>query len=175
MPKSYSQDVRDRVIDAVERGEMSRRAAARRYGISESVAIKWLERVERDGSREPWATGDPQRRGVARVCFEIIAGPQSDRAGLRQVQNRAAKGGSAKLRSRIPSLRSDPHSIPTRRMRPIHQERRLCVNPKAGSSRQKFTPAACRSRGGTRLHSNKLVQARKNFKGLFDWRDFHMQ
>src|SRR6478672_7038802 len=48
MPKPYSQDLRDRVIDAVERGEMSRRAAARRYEISESVAIKWLERVERD-------------------------------------------------------------------------------------------------------------------------------
>jgi putative transposase len=42
MPKPYSQDLRDRVIDAVERGEMSRRAAARRYEISESVAIKWL-------------------------------------------------------------------------------------------------------------------------------------
>src|ERR1700722_9941184 len=57
MPKAYSQDLRDRVIDAVERGEMSRRAAARRYAISESVAIKWLERVERDGSREPVGHG----------------------------------------------------------------------------------------------------------------------
>jgi transposase len=46
MAKPYSQDLRDRVIDAVEREEMSRRAAARRYEISESVAIKWLERVE---------------------------------------------------------------------------------------------------------------------------------
>jgi transposase len=53
MPKPYSQDLRDRVIDAAERGGMSRRAAARRYEISESVAIKWLERVERDGSRKP--------------------------------------------------------------------------------------------------------------------------
>ena len=53
MAKPYSQDLRDRVIDAVERGEMSWRAAARRYAISESVAIKWLERVERDGSRGP--------------------------------------------------------------------------------------------------------------------------
>jgi transposase len=56
MPKPYSQDLRDlrdRVIDAVERGEMSRRAAARRYEISESAGIKWLERLERDGSREP--------------------------------------------------------------------------------------------------------------------------
>ena len=57
MPKPYSQDLRDRVIDAVERGEMSRRAAARRYEISKSVAIKWLERVERHGSREPVGHG----------------------------------------------------------------------------------------------------------------------
>ncbi len=53
MPKPYSQDLRDRVIDAVERGGMSCRAAARRYEISESVAIKWLERYRRDGSRKP--------------------------------------------------------------------------------------------------------------------------
>src|SRR3984957_19465954 len=57
MAKPYSQDLRDRVIDAVKRGEMSRRGAARRYEISESVAIKWLERVERDGSREPVGHG----------------------------------------------------------------------------------------------------------------------
>ena len=57
MPKPYSQDLRDRVIDAVKKGEMSRRAAARRYEISESAAIKWLERVERDGSREPVGHG----------------------------------------------------------------------------------------------------------------------
>ena len=57
MAKPYSQDLRNRVIDAVERGEMSRRAAARRYEISDSVAIKWLQRVERDGSREPVGHG----------------------------------------------------------------------------------------------------------------------
>src|SRR5271155_1200969 len=60
MPKPYSQDLRNRVIDAVERGEMSRRAAARRYEISESVAVKWLERVERHGSREPVGHGGPR-------------------------------------------------------------------------------------------------------------------
>ena len=57
MAKPYSQDLRDRVIDAVKRGEMSRRAAARRYEISESVAIEWLERLERHGSREPVGHG----------------------------------------------------------------------------------------------------------------------
>ena len=52
MAKAYSQDLRNRVIDAVRSGKMSRRAAARHYAVSESVAVKWLERVERHGSRE---------------------------------------------------------------------------------------------------------------------------
>ena len=57
MPKPYSQDLRHRVIEAVERGGMSCRAAARRYEISASVAIKWLGRYRRDGSREPIGHG----------------------------------------------------------------------------------------------------------------------
>jgi len=57
MAKRYSQDLRDRVIDAVERGEMSRREAGRHYKVSQSVAIKWLERLERHGSREPVGHG----------------------------------------------------------------------------------------------------------------------
>jgi transposase len=57
MPKPYSQDLRNRVIDAVERGEMSRRAAARRYEVSESAAVKWLGRFEQDGSRAPVGHG----------------------------------------------------------------------------------------------------------------------
>src|ERR1700733_3660991 len=48
---------RDRVIDAVQRAKMSRRAAGRHYEVSESVAIKWLERLERHGSREPVGDG----------------------------------------------------------------------------------------------------------------------
>src|SRR5580698_3277042 len=57
MPKPHSQDLSDWVIEAVKRGAMSRRAAARRYEISESVAVKWLERVEQEGSREPVGHG----------------------------------------------------------------------------------------------------------------------
>jgi transposase len=62
MPKPYSQDLRSRVIDAVEKGAMSPRAAARRYEISESIAIKWLERVEwvvRERLSGTGATGRP--------------------------------------------------------------------------------------------------------------------
>ncbi len=57
MGASYSQDLRDRVIDAVVVGGMSRRAAAHRFGVSESAAIKWVQRFERSGSRKPVGTG----------------------------------------------------------------------------------------------------------------------
>ncbi|MER9076494.1 IS630 family transposase [Mesorhizobium sp. M0904] len=56
MASSYSQDLRDRVIGAVEEG-MSRRAAARRFGVSDSAAIKWLQHWQCTGSRKPVGTG----------------------------------------------------------------------------------------------------------------------
>jgi transposase len=57
MARAYSQDLRDRVIDAVEHGGMTRRAAAGRFGISESSAIKWVQRYERAGDRRSAGTG----------------------------------------------------------------------------------------------------------------------
>ena len=57
MPKPFSQDLRDRVIDAVARDAMSCRAAARRFGVSESSAVKGLERFHRDGARDPVGRG----------------------------------------------------------------------------------------------------------------------
>jgi transposase len=57
MPRAYSQDLRDRVIDAVVEGGESRRAAARRFGVSESSAVKWLGRVTGLGDRCCAGTG----------------------------------------------------------------------------------------------------------------------
>jgi transposase len=57
MAGAYSQDLRDRVIDAVEKEGMSRRAAARRFGVCESAAVKWLQRYTDMGHREPVGTG----------------------------------------------------------------------------------------------------------------------
>ena len=42
MPKSYSGDLRERVIEAVEMEGASRREAAERFDISVSSAVKWL-------------------------------------------------------------------------------------------------------------------------------------
>ena len=51
MPKAYSQDLRVRVIEAVE-GGASRRAAAAQFSISPSSAIKWDQRFRETGSTQ---------------------------------------------------------------------------------------------------------------------------
>ena len=61
MAGAYSQDLRDRVINAVVVEGMSRRAAAARFGVSESSAIKWVERFERSGSRTAAKMGGYKR------------------------------------------------------------------------------------------------------------------
>ena len=49
MPKPYSQDLRMRVVEAVD-GGASRREAAELYGISPSVVVIWMQRWEETGS-----------------------------------------------------------------------------------------------------------------------------
>lgn len=52
MAKSLSVDLRRRVVDAVDVG-LSCRAAAERYGVGVSSAIRWVQRVRARGSVEP--------------------------------------------------------------------------------------------------------------------------
>ena len=56
MARPYSQDLRIRLVRYVE-GGMSARAAAKVFGVSESSAIKWMQRWRRQGSVAP----DPVR------------------------------------------------------------------------------------------------------------------
>lgn len=51
MPRAYSQDLRSRVLDAVAGGR-SARSAARLFSVSESTAIKWVQRFRRLGVKE---------------------------------------------------------------------------------------------------------------------------
>lgn len=51
MPRAYSLDLRQRLIDAVEAGS-SARAAARRLDVSASTAVKWVQRKRETGSVE---------------------------------------------------------------------------------------------------------------------------
>jgi transposase len=60
MARSYSMDLRERVVGAIESG-MSRRKAARTFGVSASSAVKWMQKLRRAGSAAPAAMGGDRR------------------------------------------------------------------------------------------------------------------
>jgi transposase len=57
MPRSYSGDLRERVIDAVKKDGASRREAAERFDVSVSSAVKWLQRWSQSRSAAPKPRG----------------------------------------------------------------------------------------------------------------------
>ncbi len=61
MVKPFSQDLRLRVIAAVEEEGLSRRAAARRCRVSKSSAVRWLQAYERTGRTRSRAMGGDRR------------------------------------------------------------------------------------------------------------------
>ena len=56
MPRPYSIDLRERVIEAIAAGA-SRRETAEQFGLSPSVVIIWAQRWEATGSIAPTPTG----------------------------------------------------------------------------------------------------------------------
>lgn len=77
MSKALSVDLRERVVQAVAAGA-SRRAAAARFGVSASSAIRWCARLGATGSVKPKALGGDRRSGrteafAARI-LELVAG-----------------------------------------------------------------------------------------------------
>jgi len=60
MTKPLSNDLRHRVIAAVDDG-MSRRAAAERFGVAPSTAIRWVQQWRRTGSVQPRPQGGDNR------------------------------------------------------------------------------------------------------------------
>lgn len=62
MGKSYTSDLRERVIGLIEAGQ-SRRQAARHFGVSPSCAVKLMAHWRRTGSLEPVRQGRPHGGG----------------------------------------------------------------------------------------------------------------
>lgn len=60
MTKALSNDLRDRLIDAVD-GGISCRAAAARFGVAPSTAVKWFDRWRRKGERSSMFQGGDKR------------------------------------------------------------------------------------------------------------------
>jgi transposase len=77
MPKAYSCDLRERVIEAVETGA-SRREAAERFEVSASSAVKWLQRWREKRSAEPQPRGgsiSPLEKFAAKVLAVVAEQP----------------------------------------------------------------------------------------------------
>jgi transposase len=71
MGKPYSIDLRERVRAEVESGR-SRRAAARRYDVSASFAVKLADRISRTGSAAPARQGRPPGGGKLRPYLRVL-------------------------------------------------------------------------------------------------------
>lgn len=61
MPGAYSQDLRERVITAASKTGVSIRKVARRFEVSASSAIKWVQRWREAGSMAAQPTGGDRR------------------------------------------------------------------------------------------------------------------
>ena len=65
MARPYSDDLRERVVAAVERDGMSRHKAAAHFGVAVSTAVGWLARFRRTGSVAPGQMGGHKPRTVS--------------------------------------------------------------------------------------------------------------
>ncbi|MBB5703220.1 putative transposase, partial [Ochrobactrum daejeonense] len=61
MTRPLSNDLRKRVVDAIEAGESCRSVAAR-YGVSVSSVVKWSQRYRATGSVAPAKMGGHRKR-----------------------------------------------------------------------------------------------------------------
>ena len=60
MTRALSIDIRERLVLAVE-GGLSRRSAAKRFGVAASTAIKWIDQWRRTGDVGPRPQGGDRR------------------------------------------------------------------------------------------------------------------
>ncbi len=73
MTRPLSNDLRERLVSAVD-GGMSRRSAAKRFGIAASTAIKWVDQWRRMGHVRPRPQGgDKRSHRIEAYWQEILA------------------------------------------------------------------------------------------------------
>ena len=71
MTKSLSIDLRERLVSAVD-GGMTRRSAAKRFGVAASTAIKWVDQWRRTGNVAPRPRGGDRRSERIEVHAEEV-------------------------------------------------------------------------------------------------------
>lgn len=94
MAKALSQDLRDRVVAAIDDG-LSRRRAAARFGVSVSSAIRWHQRAREHGRAVAGKPGGDQRSSKTDVHAEEIMDMLKERGDitLAEIQSGLAERG----------------------------------------------------------------------------------
>jgi transposase len=72
MAKSLSEDLRSRVIEAVESGRLSRNAAAERFDVAVSTAVRWVRAFRETGARAPKPKGGDLRSHRIELYRDVI-------------------------------------------------------------------------------------------------------
>lgn len=65
MGRPYSLDLRERVVAAVEQGNLSRRQAAAHFDVGISTVINWVRRFRQTGSAAPGKMGGYKPKAIA--------------------------------------------------------------------------------------------------------------
>lgn len=97
MTRPLSNDLRQRVIAAVD-GGMSRRAAAERFGIAPSTAVRWAQQWRETASVEPRPRGGDHRSHRIEAHAEEILGLVDDRPDMTLAEIAARLEGAHGLR-----------------------------------------------------------------------------
>jgi putative transposase len=124
MARAYSMDLRERVVAAVERGGESRHAAASRFGVAVSTAVKWMQRYRRTGSVAAGPMGGHKPKKIAGAHREwLIARCRTGDFTLRGlVAELAERGLKVDYRSVWAFAHAEGLSFKKRMARPVRKQ-----------------------------------------------------
>jgi transposase len=92
MATALSNDLRKRVLAAVD-GGLSCRQAAERFGVSAASAIRWNDRRRREGNFDAKALGGDRRSGRIEAHGELIVSLVEDKPDITLAELRACLAG----------------------------------------------------------------------------------
>lgn len=95
MARALSQDLRDRVVSAIE-GGLSCRCAAARFGVGVATAIRWRQLALRHGRAVAGKPGGDQRSSKTEGHSDFICGLLAEQGDmtLTEIQSRLAERGT---------------------------------------------------------------------------------
>jgi transposase len=89
MARALSQDLRDRVVSAID-GGLSCRAAADRFGIGVATAVRWRQLALRTGRAVAGKPGGDQRSAKTDAHADFILGLVAERGDITLAEMQAA-------------------------------------------------------------------------------------